>query len=130
MKKNTGDKSAARGIGNEIDQYLARVPEPARSTLSRVRAAIRAAAPPGAVEAISYRIPAFKLNGPLLGFAAFPKHCSLFVFSGTLLDSFAADLKDYSISKGAIRFPLDKPLPPALIKKLMRAKLDEHTARP
>ena len=129
MKKTTGSKSPARGIGNEIDQYLAGVPEPARTTLSRVRAAIRAVAPEGAVEAISYRIPAFKLNGPLLGFAAFPEHCSLFVFSGTLLDSFAADLKRYSISKGTIRFPVDKPLPAALIKKLMRAKLDEHKQR-
>ena len=120
-------RSAAKNnaTANAIEEYLAGVPEPARNTLNKVRAAIRSAAPPDTTEGISYGIPAFQYKGPLLGFAAFPEHCSLFAMSGSLLEHFKTELQGFSTSKGTIRFPLDKPVSAALIKKLVKARLAE-----
>lgn len=109
-----------------IDEYIALVPEPARTTLNKIRAIIRSTVPPETTEGISYRIPAFKYKGPLVGFAAFPKHCSLFVMSSTVLEPFKDELKAYQISTGTIRFPVDKPLPVALVKKLVKARIAEN----
>lgn len=114
-------------IPKDIDEYLAGVPEPARTTLSKVRAVIRAAVPPEATEGISYRIPAFKYNGPLVAFAAFPNHCSFFVMHGTALEAFKDELKNYQTSKGGIRFPVDKPLPAALIRKIVKARVKQNS---
>jgi len=111
-----------------IDEYLARVPEPARGTLNKIRAAIRSVAPPGATEAISYGMPAFKHNGVLVWFAAFSKHCSLFPGSSAI-EAFQGELKSYATSKGTIQFPTDKPLPTALVKKLVRARITENERR-
>ncbi len=113
----------------DVERYLSAVPEPARGTLIKVRAAIRSAAPPEATEGISYGMPMFKHNGPLMGYAAFHDHCSLFVTSGSLLDSFQDALKGYQTSKGTIRFPMDKALPVALIRKLVKARLAEKEHR-
>ena len=92
MKKaNSGDRgSAAKGnvAPKNVDEYLAAVPEPARSTLNKIRAAIRSAVPPEATEAISYRIPTFQYKGPLVGFAAFSDHCSLFPMSPPVIEAF------------------------------------------
>lgn len=109
-----------------IDEYLANVPEPARSTLSRIRAVIQAAAPADAVETISYGIPTFKYKGPLIGFAAFSKHCSLFPMSPAVIESFKKELRDFETSKGTIRFPTDEPPPDALVKKLVKARVAEN----
>jgi uncharacterized protein YdhG (YjbR/CyaY superfamily) len=87
-----------------------------------VRAAIRAAAPRGATETISYGIPAFKYNGVLMWYAAFAKHCSLFP-TASVIKAFKNELKGYSISKGTIQFPTDKPLPSALVKKMVKARV-------
>jgi Domain of unknown function (DU1801) len=91
MKKaiSGGRGSAAKGsiAPKNVEEYLAGVPEPARSTLYRIRAAIRSAVPPEATEAISYGMPTFKYKGPLLGFAAFPNHCSLFPMSPSVVNS-------------------------------------------
>ena|SRR5437762_4821774 len=110
MKKiNSGDRgSAAKGNAapKNVDEYLAGVPEPARSTLNRVRAAIRSAVPLEATEAISYRIPTFKYKGSLLGFAAFSNHCSLFPMSPSVIDAFKNELTGFHTSKGTIRFPV------------------------
>src|SRR2546422_5193459 len=78
--KSNNRSSAAKGNGapKNVDEYLAGVPQPARSTLNKIRAAIRSAVPPEATETISYRIPAFKYKGVLVWFAAFSNHCSLF----------------------------------------------------
>jgi uncharacterized protein YdhG (YjbR/CyaY superfamily) len=111
---------------NDVDEYLTRVPEPARSTLQRIRAAIRSAVPPEATEAISYRMPTFRYKGPLLGFAAFPNHCGLYPMSPAVIEAFKDELKGYPTSKGAIRFPVDKPLPAALVKKLVKARVAEN----
>jgi len=79
-------KSAPKaGTPRDVDEYLARVAEPARSTLQKVRAVIRAAAPPETVECISYQMPMYKYKGMLFGFAAFKDHCSLFAATGSLV---------------------------------------------
>jgi uncharacterized protein YdhG (YjbR/CyaY superfamily) len=117
MKRQVAPKS--------VDEYLGRVPEPARSTLNQVRRTIRSVVPAQATEAISYGIPMFKYQGLLVGFAAFSKHCSLFPTSMAVMKAFKNELKSYQTSKGTIRFPVDKPLPAALVKKLVKARLAE-----
>jgi len=106
-----------------VDDYLENTPEPARTTLTKVRAAIRAAAPKDATEGISYGIPAFLYKGPLVGYAAFKDHCSLFPMSGAIVEQFETELKKYKTSKGTIQFPLAKPLPATLIKKIVKARV-------
>jgi uncharacterized protein YdhG (YjbR/CyaY superfamily) len=112
----------------DIDEYLAGVPEPARSTLNQIRAAIRSAVPPEATETISYRIPAFKHNGVLVWFAAFSDHCSLFP-TASILEAFKDELKNYSTSKGTIHFPIDKPLPAALVRRIVKARVAENNKK-
>ena len=111
-----------------VDEYLAIVPEPARSTLVKVRATIRAVAPRGATESISYGMPMFKYKGMLVGFAAFSKHCSLFPGAGPIA-ALKDELKGFPTSKGTIQFPLDKPLPGALVKKLVKARIAENEGK-
>jgi len=121
-------KKAAKGNAapKNVDEYLAGVPEPARTTLNKIRATIRSAVPKEATEAISYGMPAFKYKGPLMWFAAFSNHCSLFPGSGSLIAAFQDDLKGYRTSKGTIQFPMDKPLPAALVKKLVKARIAQN----
>jgi uncharacterized protein YdhG (YjbR/CyaY superfamily) len=130
-KKPQAKRSAAKPEAGaaDVDKYLAKVPEPARSTLQKVRAMIRKAAPPEATEAISYGIPAFKLNGMLVAYAAFKEHCSFFPASGTLLKEFAEALKGYPSSKGTIRFAVDEPLPEELVRKLVEARVAKNQAK-
>lgn len=106
------------------DEYLARFPEPVRSMLNKMRATIQSAVPAEATEVISYGIPAFRNNGILVWYAAFSDHCSLFP-TAAVIEQFKDDLKGYSTSKGTIHFPLDKPLPVALIKKIVSARVAE-----
>ena len=126
MKKvKSGNRSsAAKGSGapKNVDEYLAGVPEPARSTLNKMRAAIRSTVPPEATETISYGMPAFKHKGVLVWFAAFSNHCSLFP-TAAVIEAFKNELKSFSTSKGTIHFPTDKPLPTALVKKLVKARV-------
>src|ERR1700674_711374 len=129
MKKvKSGNRgSAAKGSGapNNVDEYLAGVPEPARSTLNKVRAAIRSAVPPEATECISYGMPAFKHKGVLVWFAAFSDHCSLFP-TASVIEAFKKELKAFSISKGTIHFSTDKPLPAAFVRKLVKARVAQN----
>lgn len=111
-----------KSIPKTVDEYLAGVPEPARSTLQKTRAAIRTAAPPEATEGISYGMPVFKYKGVLVWFAAFADHCSLFPTAGVIA-AFKNELKAYRTSKGTIQFPVNKPLPAALVKKMVKARL-------
>jgi uncharacterized protein YdhG (YjbR/CyaY superfamily) len=115
----------SRTVAKDVDEYLARVPEPARSTLNKVRAAIRAAVPPEATEAISYRMPTFRYKGGLVAYAAFSNHCSLFPMSLAVMAAFQDQLKGFETFKGTIHFPLDKPLPAALLKKIVKARIAE-----
>ena len=128
--------SSAKSIAppRTVEEYLARVSEPARSTLNKVRArikeiTIRSVAPTETTEVISYGIPAFKINEPkrkgmLMWYAAFSDHCSLFP-TASVIKAFKADLKNYKVSKGTIHFAVDKPLPTALLKKMVKARLAE-----
>jgi uncharacterized protein YdhG (YjbR/CyaY superfamily) len=133
MKKaKPGDRgSAAKGnaVAKDMDEYLARIPEPARSTLNRVRAVIRSVVPPETTEAISYGIPTFKYKGSLVAFAAFSHHCSLFPMSGAVIEAFKSELKGFQTSKGTLRFPVDKPLSAALLKKLVKARIAQNESK-
>ena len=110
----------------DIDKYLAGVPEPARSTLRKVRAVIRSVVPAETTETISYGIPTLKYGKPLVGFAAFSDHCSFFPMNSSLVEVFKDELEKFDTSKGTIRFALDKPLPAALLKKLVKARIAEN----
>jgi uncharacterized protein YdhG (YjbR/CyaY superfamily) len=106
-----------------IDEYLAGVNADHRGALEKLREAIHAVAPK-AEECISYEIPAFRLNGRLLvGFAAWANHCSFYPMSSTTLRKFQRDVKDFQTSKGTLRFTPDRPLPVALVKKLVQARI-------
>jgi uncharacterized protein YdhG (YjbR/CyaY superfamily) len=113
-------------VPKNVAEYLAGVPEPARSTLNKIRAMIRSAAPPEATEAISYGIPTFKYKGSLVGFAAFSSHCSFFPMNGSVVEKFKNQLKHFQTSKGTIRFPVDKPLSAALVRKLVKARVAQN----
>jgi len=112
-----------------VEAYLAEVPEPARTTLGKVRAMIRAAAPKGATECISYGMPAFRYKGALVGYAAFKSHCSFFPMSAAMLDDFAEDVAPYRTAKGTLQFQQDKPLPAALVKKIVKARVVMNEAK-
>jgi uncharacterized protein YdhG (YjbR/CyaY superfamily) len=126
MKRTQSEKpgitSKGKGPPQEVEDYLARLPEPARDKLSKIRNAVRSAAPPEATETISYRMPAFKYKGVLVWYAAFSKHCSLFP-TAAVMDAFKDELRGFSTSKGTIQFPLDRPLPVALIKRLVKERV-------
>jgi uncharacterized protein YdhG (YjbR/CyaY superfamily) len=117
------------GKAADVEAYLAACPEPHRTTLEKIRAMIRSAAPKETTEAISYGMPAFRYKGGLVGYAAFNEHCSFFPMSGRLVEEFADELKAYKTSKGTIQFPVDKPLPPALVKKMVKARVAQNEAR-
>lgn len=118
MRKNKAPKS--------VDEYLAATPEPAQDTLRHVRKVIQSVVPKETTEVISYRIPMFKYNGMLVGYAAFKDHCSLFPTGSGVIEKFAKELKGYRTSRGTIQFPSDKPLPDALIRKIVKARVAEN----
>jgi uncharacterized protein YdhG (YjbR/CyaY superfamily) len=111
-----------------VDEYFDRLSEPARSMLNKMRAAIRSAVPRAATESISYQIPAFKHNGVLVWYAAFGDHCSLFP-AGSVVETFKGELTGFKTSKGTIQFPTDKPLPIALIKRIVKTRVVQHEAK-
>ena len=129
MKKvksgNRGSAAKGRGAPKNVGEYVAGVPEPARSALNKLRAAIRSAVPRQATETISYGIPAFKYKGVLVWFAAFSNHCSLFP-TASVIEAFKNELKGFTTSKGTIQFPTDKPLPAALVKKMVKARVAQN----
>ena len=109
----------------DIDGYLSTVPDDARATLEEVRRTIKTIAP-GAVESISYGMPAFKYRGrPLVYFAAAKNHCALY---GIGVAAHEPELAAYDTSKGTIRFPPGEPLPEALVKTLISARIAEIEA--
>ena len=110
-----------------IDEYLAVLSDDKRTALERLRKMIRAAAP-GAEECISYQLPAFRLEGRLLvWFGATANHCSF--YPGAVVEPHKNELRDYDTSKGTIRFQPDKPLPAALVRKLVKARAAQNAAR-
>jgi len=124
-KANRTTKAAPKvSAWKTVEGYLAAVPEPARTTLNKVRATIRSVVPAETEEVLSYRIPAFRYKKVLVWYAAFSDHCSLFP-TPSVIAQFKEELKDYQIAKGTIQFPVDKPLPAALLKKIVKARLDQ-----
>ena len=130
MKKavSTAKEPKRRARAETIDDYLAAVPEDARIALAKLRKMIKAAAPK-ATEAISYQIPTFKHQGMLVAFAAFEGHCGFYLMSPKVLRAHAAELKQYSLNKASIRFSARKPLPAALVTRLVKARVAENEAR-
>ncbi len=115
-----------------VDEYLAAIPEPGRTTLRKLRRMIRSIVPREATETISYQMPAFRYKGALVCYGAFSGHCSFFPMDASLIVKFKKELEDYTTAKGTIRFPLDKPLPTALVKKIVKARVarnEEKAAR-
>lgn len=114
---------------NDIDAYLATVPEPQRSTLEALRKTIHSVLP-RAEECITYNVPTFKVDGrSIAGFASYKNHCSYFPMSGATLTTLKDDVAKYVTTKGALRFPIDKPLPTTLVKKLIKARLQEEASK-
>jgi len=117
----------AMTIPQDVEEYLAAVPPEMRAALEKLRRTIRAAAP-DAEEVISYRIPTFKLGKGLVAYGAARRHCALYPMSTAVMEAFRDELEPYDTSKGTIRFTPDKPLPAALIKKLVKARIAENAA--
>jgi len=121
-------KSGEDGVA-AVEAYLAKVPEPARTTLEKIRTMIRAAAPKDATEAIRYGMPSFQYKGGLAAYAAFKQHCSFFPMGSAAIEEFAEELKGLRVSKGTIHFSVDKPLPAALVKKMVKACVARNEAK-
>jgi uncharacterized protein YdhG (YjbR/CyaY superfamily) len=114
---------------DEVDRYLRGLEEPKRSTLQTLRLTILEIVP-RAEQVISYRVPTFRVGGKTVaGFAAFKDHLSYLPFSGSVLGQLAGELDGYTMTKSALHFPVDRPLPKALVKKLIRVRLAEVDRR-
>jgi len=121
MKKNV----AAKSIAGSVDEYLNALPDKVRNTLEKLRQSIKAAAPK-AEEVISYRIPTYKLNGPLVHFMAGENHLSFITVSKSITQKFKEELQSFKTSGTTIHFTPDKPLQPALIKKIVKERIKEN----
>ncbi len=123
-------KKAAKGgsVPKSVDEYVAHIPENSRAAFGKLRTAIRSASPAEAIETISYGIPAIKHGRVLVWFGAFAKHCSLFP-TNAVIEAFEDELAEYTVSKGTIQFPFDRPLPTALIKKMVKARVAQDAAK-
>ena len=129
MRKTAGSAPPGSKLPDSaagVDAYLAQVPEPAHTTLQKVRATIRSVVPKEATEGLSYGMPAFRYKGALVGYAAFKDHCSFFPMQASLIDDMKDELKTYRTSKGTLQFPQDKPLAPALLKKMVKLRVAEN----
>lgn len=112
-------------VPKNVDDYIASQPENMQASLEKIRQLIKTTAP-DAEEVISYSMPAYKFHGMLAGFAAAKDHYGFYPWNSTTVAQFKEELKNFSTSKGTIRFPTDKPLPAALIKKIVKARMKEN----
>lgn len=130
MKKATEKKvGKINSPSGDVDAYLGKVPEPARTTLEKLRATIRSVVPPETTEKLSYGMPAFHYKGGLVAYAAFKNHCSFFPMQASLIDEMKDELKAYRTAKGTLQFPQDMPLPATLVKKMVKARIAENERR-
>lgn len=123
------EKSKHADDAKEIEAYLAKAPEPARKMLEEIRAIVRAAAPAETVEVFSYGMPGFRYKGSLLWYGAFKNHCGFYPGSPPMIKSLAEELKGYKTTKGAVQFPIGKPVPAALVKRVVKLRVAENEAR-
>lgn len=109
----------------DVDNYIADFPEDVREILAKLRKLIREAAPQ-AEEMIKYGVPTFRLNGNLVHYAAYKKHIGFYP-TPSGINAFEKDLEPYELSKGTVRFPLDKPIPYELIEKIVKFRVKENS---
>jgi uncharacterized protein YdhG (YjbR/CyaY superfamily) len=130
MKKKIASKEAMKKStpAKDVDEYIAAAPEEMQTALKELRKTIKAVAPM-AEEVISYRIPTYKYKGSLVHFAAFKNHSSLIVVNKSLLQTFKNELEDYYTSGATIRFTAKNPLPAALVKKIIKTRIEENELR-
>lgn len=128
-KKSTAKRAPAKSAATaasqssqDVDAYLAAQSDDVRAALEKLRKDIKAAAP-DATEVISYGVPTFRTNKAIVSFGAAKNHCALYVMNLGVMKDLAADLKNYDTSGGTVRFPASKPLPSALVKKIVKARL-------
>jgi uncharacterized protein YdhG (YjbR/CyaY superfamily) len=123
--RSTGSRTDSRHVAAQVRAYFAALPPASRRALKQIRETIRAAAP-DAVESFSYRMPGFRLDGrPLVWYAAFTRHCSLFPITDSIKRMHASALEGYETSKGTVRLPLARSVPVSLVKRLVRSRVAE-----
>ena len=128
-KKARPSNPAKRTAPKTVDDYLARVPQPARGTLEKLRATIRSVVPPEATEVISYGIPAFAIGGKkLVWFAAHKRHIGFYPGAGAIT-AFKKELSTYKSAKGSVQFPFDEALPLALVGRIVKFRLGQGARR-
>ncbi len=115
-----GDKK----VPESVDEYIADFPAEVQAMLNKIRAAIKKAAPK-AEESISYMMPAYKLNGPLVYFAGYKKHLGFYP-GAAVVDEFKTEIEKYHTSKGTIQLPLDKPIPVSLLAKIVKFRVAQN----
>ena len=127
VRRATSRATRRNDTGREVDAYIEAAPKEARITLVHLRKIVKAAAP-GVNEGISYRMPYYDYNGALVWFAAFKNHIGLFI-RPPVIEEHMHELNGYETTKSTVRFPIGTPLPVALIKKLVKARVAKNTRR-
>lgn len=120
-------KQQKKPIGT-VDEYLSALPRDVRTALQKIRTQVKKLVP-SATEKISYGMPTFFTHRALVGYAAHTGHCSFYPWSGTTLKKFTKELSGFETSAGTVRFTVDRPIPAALIKKIVQARLVEHAEK-
>ncbi|MDP4219869.1 MAG: DUF1801 domain-containing protein [Bacteroidota bacterium] len=128
MERSKAKSVSMKAPAKDIDAYLAKQPAKSRAALEKLRRIVKSVAP-DAEEVISYGMPAFKFHGMLVGFAGWKNHAGFYPWNSRTVNEFKTELKGYETSKGAIQFPLDKPIPVTLIKKIVKARMKENLAK-